>query len=304
MKHYSVMLNECINNLNIKSDGIYVDGTLGLGGHSSEILKHLTTGHLYAFDEDEMAIDYSKERLSKINNNFTLIKSNFANMTEELKKYGIEKVDGILFDFGVSSPQIDNPDRGFSFMHDGSLDMRMDRSTKLTAADIVNTYSETKLTEIFYKYGEEKKSKFIAQYIVKNRPITTTLELVDVINDAVGNKYFNLNHPERRIFQALRIEVNQELKVIEAVLPQVIDLLKPEGRCAIITFHSLEDRIVKQYFKTQSEVNELVKGLPKIPLEYKPKIKLITKKPLTASKEELQENSRSKSAKLRVIERI
>ena len=189
-------------------------------------------------------------------------------------------------------------------MHDGSLDMRMDRSTKLTAADIVNTYSETKLTEIFYKYGEEKKSKFIAQYIVKNRPITTTLELVDVINDAVGNKYFNLNHPERRIFQALRIEVNQELKVIEAVLPQVIDLLKPEGRCAIITFHSLEDRIVKQYFKTQSEVNELVKGLPKIPLEYKPKIKLITKKPLTASKEELQENSRSKSAKLRVIERI
>ena len=304
MKHYSVMLNECINNLNIKSDGIYVDGTLGLGGHSSEILKHLTTGHLYAFDEDEMAIDYAKERLSKINNNFTLIKSNFANMTEELKKYGIEKVDGILFDFGVSSPQIDNPDRGFSFMHDGSLDMRMDRSTKLTAADIVNTYSETKLTEIFYKYGEEKKSKFIAQYIVKNRPITTTLELVDVINDAVGNKYFNLNHPERRIFQALRIEVNQELKVIEAVLPQVIDLLKPEGRCAIITFHSLEDRIVKQYFKTKSKVNELVKGLPKIPLEYKPKIKLITKKPLTASKEELQENSRSKSAKLRVIERI
>lgn len=304
MKHYSVMLNECINNLNIKSDGIYVDGTLGLGGHSSEILKKLTTGYLYAFDEDEMAIDYSKERLSKINNNFTLIKSNFANMTEELKKYGIEKVDGILFDFGVSSPQIDNPDRGFSFMHDGSLDMRMDRSTKLKAADIVNTYSETKLTEIFYKYGEEKKSKFIAQYIVKNRPITTTLELVDVINDAVGNKYFNLNHPERRIFQALRIEVNQELKVIEAVLPQVIDLLKPEGRCAIITFHSLEDRIVKQYFKTQSEVNELVKGLPKIPLEYKPKIKLITKKPLTASKEELQENSRSKSAKLRVIERI
>ena len=143
-----------------------------------------------------------------------------------------------------------------------------------------------------------------AQYIVKNRPITTTLELVDVINDAVGNKYFNLNHPERRIFQALRIEVNQELKVIEAVLPQVIDLLKPEGRCAIITFHSLEDRIVKQYFKTKSKVNELVKGLPKIPLEYKPKIKLITKKPLTASKEELQENSRSKSAKLRVIERI
>lgn len=304
MKHYSVMLNECITNLNIKSDGIYVDGTLGLGGHSSEILKHLTTGHLYAFDEDEMAIDYAKERLSKINNNFTLIKSNFANMTEELKKYGIEKVDGILFDFGVSSPQIDNPDRGFSFMHDGALDMRMDRSTKVTAADIVNTYSEAKLTEIFYKYGEEKKSKFIAQYIVKNRPITTTLELVDVINDAVGNKYFNLNHPERRIFQALRIEVNQELKVIETVLPQVIDLLKPEGRCAIITFHSLEDRIVKQYFKTQSEVNELVKGLPEIPEEYKPKIKLITKKPLTASKEELQENSRSKSAKLRVIERI
>ena len=304
MKHYSVMLNECINNLNIKSDGIYVDGTLGLGGHSSEILKHLTTGHLYAFDEDEMAIDYAKERLSKINNNFTLIKSNFANMTEELKKHGIEKVDGILFDFGVSSPQIDNPDRGFSFMHDGTLDMRMDRSTKVTAADIVNTYSESKLTEIFYKYGEEKKSKFIAQYIVKNRPITTTLELVDVINDAVGNKYFNLNHPERRIFQALRIEVNQELKVIETVLPQVIDLLKPEGRCAIITFHSLEDRIVKQFFKTQSEVNELVKGLPEIPLEYKPKIKLITKKPLTATKEELQENSRSKSAKLRVIERI
>lgn len=307
MKHYSVMLESSIDGLNIKSDGIYVDATLGYGGHSSEILKRLTTGHLYAFDQDSEAINSSRERLSKISNNFTIIHSNFVNLKKELANLGVTKVDGILFDLGLSSPQIDNKDRGFTFMSDAPLDMRMDLDNSVTAEKIVNEYSLEALINIFFIYGEENMSKVIAKKIVSERNlkrIKTTKELVNIIESAVGAKYFNKNHPERQIFQAIRIEVNSELTVLSSVLPDAIDLLNIGGRISVISFHSLEDRIVKQVFKKNSEVDELVKGLPEIPTQYKPKIKLINKKPILPSEEEIKENTRSKSAKLRIIERI
>ncbi len=308
MKHYSVLLEEAITGLDIKPDGIYVDGTLGYGGHSSEILKKLNEkGHLYAFDQDKEALAYSKERLSKISDNFTLVHSNFVNMKEELANLGVTKVDGIIFDLGLSSPQIDNKERGFTFMNDAKLDMRMNQDSKKTAADVVNDYSEKDLTNIFFLYGEEKMSRQIAHKIVETRQtkrIETTKELVDIIAKATKAKYFNTKHPERQIFQAIRIEVNSELSVLKHVLPDAIDLLNQNGRISVITFHSLEDRIVKQIFKQASEVDELVKGLPVIPLEYQPKIKLINKKPILPSEKELNENSRSRSAKLRIIERI
>lgn len=304
MEHYSVLLNETIDNLNLKEDGIYVDATLGLGGHSSKILSSLTTGHLYAFDEDSKAILFADERLKKIGTNYTLIKSNFVDLKVKLAELGVTKIDGIVFDLGVSSPQIDDANRGFSFSKDGILDMRMDTDATLSAEKVVNEYSKEALTDIFFSYGEEPKSRLIASKIASSRPIKTTLELVKIIERAVGANYFYKKHPERNIFQAIRIEVNKELSVLKEVLPDVLDLLKPEGRVAIITFHSLEDRIVKKFFKENSEVNELVKGLPTIPEAYKPKLKLITKKPILPSTQELAENSRSKSAKLRVAERI
>lgn len=306
MKHYSVLLNEAIEGLNIKNDGIYIDATLGYGGHSSVILSKLTTGHLYAFDQDEEAIAYSTKRLSEVGKNFTIIKSNFVDMKECLADRNITKVDGILFDLGLSSPQIDDANRGFTFMNDGPLDMRMDLSSKLSAKDIVNKYSTEELTNIFYLYGEEKMSRVIAKKIVSERTtktINTTKELVSIIASAVGAKYFNTHHPERQIFQAIRIEVNSELKVLRSVLPDAIELLNKGGRICVITFHSLEDRITKQLFKKESEIDELVKGLPNIPTEYLPKIKLINKKPILPTNEEIQENSRSKSAKLRIVER-
>ncbi len=307
MKHYSVLLKESIEGLDIKSNGIYVDCTLGYGGHSSEILKKLTTGHLYAFDQDMEAINYANERLSQIRDNFTIIYSNFVHLKEKLNELNITKVDGILFDLGLSSPQIDDASRGFTFMNDARLDMRMDQNSKLTAEDVVNQYDLNELTNIFYLYGEEKLSKPIAKKIVEVRnkkKIETTKELVDVILSAVGAKYFNKFHPERQIFQAIRIEVNGELTVLKEVLPQAIDLLKSGGRMSVITFHSLEDRIVKQLFKKEAEIDDLVKGLPVIPDEYKPKIKLVNKKPILPSSKELEENSRSRSAKLRIIERV
>ena len=304
MEHYSVLLNETIDNLNLKENGIYVDATLGLGGHSSKILSSLTTGHLYAFDEDSKAILFADERLKKIGTNYTLIKSNFVDLKVKLAELGVTKIDGIVFDLGVSSPQIDDATRGFSFSKDGILDMRMDTDATLSAEKVVNEYSKEALTDIFFSYGEEPKSRLIASKIASSRPIKTTLELVKIIESAVGANYFYKKHPERNIFQAIRIEVNKELSVLKEVLPDVLDLLKPEGRVAIITFHSLEDRIVKKFFKENSEVNELVKGLPTIPKTYKPKLKLITKKPILPSTQELAENSRSKSAKLRVAERI
>ena len=308
VKHYSVLLDEAIAGLAIKPDGIYVDGTLGYGGHSSEILKRLNEqGHLYAFDQDKEALAYSKERLSKIGDNFTLVHSNFVNMKEELANLGINKVDGIIFDLGLSSPQIDNKERGFTFMNDAKLDMRMDQDSPKTAADVVNDYSEKDLTNIFFLYGEEKMSRQIAHRIVVSRQtkrIETTKELVDIIAAATKAKYFNTKHPERQIFQAIRIEVNSELSVLKHVLPDAINLLNKNGRISVITFHSLEDRITKQIFKQASEVDELVKGLPVIPAGYQPKIKLINKKPILPSEKELSENSRSRSAKLRIIERI
>jgi 16S rRNA (cytosine1402-N4)-methyltransferase len=225
-------------------------------------------------------------------------------MKEKLNELGVEKVDAIVFDLGVSSPQIDDGTRGFSFMQDAKLDMRMNQDDKLSAADVVNNCSMYELVDIFYAYGEENLSKPIAKKIVDSRPINTTLELVEVIKSAVGLKYFNLHHPERKIFQAIRIEVNHELDVLKKVLPDAIDLLNKEGRISVITFHSLEDKIVKNVFKQNSEVNDLVKGLPEIPEEYKPKIKLVNRKIILPTSEELEENSRSKSAKLRIVERI
>lgn len=307
MKHYSVLLSESIEGLNIKEDGIYIDATLGYGGHSSEILKKIPKGHLYSFDQDKEAIEFSNNRLSKIGNNFTIIHSNFVNMVEELEKLNINKVDGILFDLGLSSPQIDEKERGFSFMSDSPLDMRMNREDKTTAKDIINNYSYEELLNIFYSYGEEKMSKQIAKKIIserENKEINTTKELVDIIKNAVGAKYFNNSHPERNIFQAIRIEVNNELNTLRTILPKAINILNTGGRISVITFHSLEDRIVKQAFKKASDVNELVKGLPEIPSEYKPLIKLINKKPIIPSSKELEENTRSKSAKLRIIERL
>ena len=304
--HYSVLLNESIEGLNIKSDGIYVDCTLGYGGHSSVILSKLTTGKLYCFDQDEEAIKYSKERLSKIGSNYKIIYSNFSNLKEKLNEIGVDKVDGILFDLGFSSPQVDDESRGFSFMKDAPLDMRMDTNQDFSAKDVVNDYSEDKLRQVFYKYGEEKFSNSIAHNIINSRPISSTMELVEIIEKSVPYKYFKEHHPERKIFQAIRIEVNHELDVLESVLPDAVSLLNKGGRISVITFHSLEDRIVKQTFKSLSEVSEIFSGLrdSDIPEEFKPTIKLINKKPILPSEKELNENSRSASAKLRVIERV
>lgn len=302
--HYSVMLSEAIEGLNIKDDGTYVDCTLGYAGHSSEILKRLKRGFLFALDQDMEAIKYSEKKLSEISLNFKIIHSNFENMKEKLNEEGIEKVDGILFDLGLSSPQIDDASRGFSFMSEARLDMRMNKEAKKDAYMVVNNYSKEMLAEIFFKYGEEKLSNVIAKKIVDSRPIKTTTELVEVIKKAVGANYFFKSHPEREIFQAIRIEVNDELKVLEKVLPDAIEMLNKGGRISVITFHSLEDRIVKQIFKKYSEIDPIFKGMPDIPDEYKPKIKLVNKKPILPSEEELKNNSRSKSAKLRIIERM
>ena len=304
MLHYSVLKNELIAGLNIKDNGIYVDATIGYAGDSKDILKKLKTGYLYGFDQDDNAVNYSNEELKKISNNFKIFKSNFVNMKELLNDNNVQEVDGIIFDLGFSSPQIDDEKRGFSFMHDGPLDMRMSNDG-ISAKDIIDRYSEEELTKIFFQYGEEKLSKVIAKKIVsKKEQINTTLDLVSVIKEAVGANYFYKNHPERKIFQALRIEVNNELKVLENVLPDAIKLLKKGGRLCVITFHSLEDRIVKNIFKKYSEVDEMVKGLKDIPDEYKPLIKIINKKPILPSEDEIKENTRSASAKLRIVERI
>jgi len=307
MKHYSVMCNEIIDSLNIKSDGIYVDATLGYAGMSSKILEKLNTGLLIGIDQDKEAREYSDKLLSKIGNNYKIIDANFSELKERLEELGINEIDGIIFDLGFSSPQIDNEKRGFSFMKDADLDMRMNLDNKLTAKIIVNTYSENDLLKYFYEYGEEKLSKVIAKKIVemrKNKEINTTLELVEIIKSAVGANYFFKNHPERKIFQALRIMVNDELEVLKKALPDAIDLLKSGGRMSVISFHSLEDRIVKETFKKYSEVDPIVKGLPEIPFEYQAKIKIVNKKPILATEEELKENSRSHSAKLRIVERV
>lgn len=307
MKHYSVLKQEAIDYLNLKPNGIYVDATLGYAGHSKEILSKIPEGFLYAFDADLEAIHYSKEILEKVGNNFEIIHANYDAMKEELFKRGVTSLDGILFDIGVSSPQIDSVTRGFSFMRDEALDMRMDQTKDFSAKTLIDTYSYEKLRDVFFQYGEEKKSALIARKIVDVREkerIETTISLVEIIKDAVGANYFYKNHPERKIFQAIRIEVNHELSSLEMVLPDAISLLNLQGRICVITFHSLEDRIVKNIFKKYSEIDELVKGLPNIPKEYQPEVRLVTRKPVLPTEEELLQNSRSRSAKLRVIERI
>lgn len=305
LMHKSVLLNESINGLNIKEDGIYVDCTLGYAGHSSEILKRLKKGYLYAFDQDDEAILASKAKLNSIASNYEIIKSNFVNLKEELNKRGITKVDGILFDLGVSSPQLDNAYRGFSYHEDAKLDMRMDKDNSLSAYQVVNDYSESDLITIFYRYGEERYSKSIARKIVdyrKNKKIETTLELVEIIKSAVPEKYKRETHPAKRCFQAIRIEVNKELEVFEIALKDAIEILNTNGRICVITFHSLEDKICKEIFKKNSEVNKVFKGLPNIPKEYMPRLKIIGK--YTPTKEELDDNNRSRSSTLRIAEKL
>ena len=305
--HISVLKDEVINNLNLKEDSIIVDATLGYGGHSSSILERIKKGFLFAFDQDSEAIKYSTEFLKKFGTNFTIIKSNFANMKEELESLGISEVDGVIFDLGVSSPQLDTDTRGFSYHLDARLDMRMNRDNELDAYYVVNNYSKEELMKIFYKYGESKYSKSIANNIVKyrmNKPIETTLELAEVIKSSVPESVRRKKHPARQIFQAIRIEVNHELDVIEPALEAACSLLKVGGRCEVITFHSLEDKIVKKFFKEKCAVDEAVKGLPNIPDSYLPDFKLVYKKAIEPSHDEVERNSRSRSSKLRIIEKI
>ena len=302
MEHITVLLNEAIEYLDIKEDGIYVDCTLGGGGHSSLILSKLKNGHLYCFDQDDYAISVAKERLDKVSKNYTIIKSNFVNIKEELEKLNVTKVDGILYDLGVSSFQFDDASRGFSYNSEARLDMRMNKDQKLSAYEVVNEYSYNDLVRIFYMYGEDPFSKQIAKKIVENRPIETTLELVEVIKKALPQKVLNSKgHPAKRIFQALRIEVNDELKVFEKSLKDAINLLDKDGRIVVITFHSLEDRICKTIFKEESTIN-IPKNVPIINNQ-KPNLELITKHPIIPTEEELENNNRAHSAKMRVVKK-
>ena len=306
-KHISVLKNESIEALNLKEDSIVVDCTLGYGGHSSCILKRISRGHLFAFDQDSEAIRHSTDRLKSIGTNFTIIKSNFKNLKEELNKKDVYEVDSILFDLGVSSPQLDDSSRGFSYHKDAPLDMRMDKDNPISAKKIVNNYSKEELTNIFSKYGEAKFARNIAKKIVEYREekeIESTLELVDIIKTAVPMKFRVDKHPAKQIFQAIRIEVNKELDVIPIALEQALDLIKVHGRVAVITFHSLEDRIVKKLFKEKVMVDKKVQGLPNIPEEYLPSFKLVVNKAIKPSEDEIKNNPRSRSAKLRVIEKI
>jgi len=303
--HISVLLNESIENLNLKEDSIVVDCTLGYAGHSSEILKKIKKGYLYCFDQDNEAISFSDEKLKQIGTNYKIINSNFVNIKEKLFEQNVSKVDGILFDLGVSSPQLDEDYRGFSFHKDAILDMRMDQTRSLCAKDVVNTYSKHDLIRIFKEYGEEKYASGIATKIVeyrKTKQIETTLELVEIIKSGVPTKYSREKHPARKVFQAIRIEVNDELEVFEKALKDSLDLLNVNGRICVITFHSLEDKICKKIFKEVSEIDSNFKNMPIIPDEYLPDFKIIGN--IDPSKEELSNNNRSRSAKLRVIERI
>lgn len=305
--HYSVMLEESIKALNLKETGIYVDATLGYAGHTSEILKRVKRGFIFAFDQDINAINYSKGKLSNIGDNFELIKSNFFFIQEELAKRNIKKIDGILFDLGVSSPQLDNSERGFSFHRNNRLDMRMDQESDFSAYELVNNYSEMELANIIFKYGEEKYARSIAKNIVKKRiekPIETTFELVDIIKSSMPMKAMKNTHPARKTFQAIRIEVNRELEILEDSLRSAMEILNIGGRIVVITFHSLEDRIVKNVFKEVTKIDNMVKGLPEIPEAYLPNYRLINEKVIEPTESELEANNRSRSAKLRIIERI
>lgn len=304
-KHISVLLNECLEGLNIKEDGIYVDCTLGMAGHSKNILKQIPNGKLYGFDQDDDAIKIADKNLSEVASNYEIIKSNFVHITEELNIRGVSSVDGFLFDLGVSSLQFDEQERGFSYRYDARLDMRMNRDQDLDAYYVVNHYDYNQLVKIFYQYGEEKFATSIARNIEKIRkekPITTTFELVEVIKGSLPEREKRKKgHPAKKVFQAIRIEVNDELNVFRQAIEDAIALTKVGGRVCVITFHSLEDRICKQVFKKHSVV-DIPKGLPVVDDSIKPKVKLITRKPITSTQEELEHNNRAHSAKLRICE--
>ncbi|MCQ2494050.1 MAG: 16S rRNA (cytosine(1402)-N(4))-methyltransferase RsmH [Lachnospiraceae bacterium] len=305
--HYSVMLNETIEQLNIKPEGIYLDGTLGGAGHSSVIAGKLTTGHLYGVDQDEAAIKAASERLEAFGDRVTVIRNNYCNAVSELEERGVKEVDGILLDLGVSSYQLDTEDRGFSYRYDAPLDMRMDQRQALTASDIVNGYSENELFRIIRDYGEDKFAKNIAKHIAaarKQNPIRTTFELNEIIKAAIPAKMRQNGHPSKQTFQALRIECNQELRVLEESLDKMIGMLADGGRFCIITFHSLEDRIVKSAFKKNENPCECPPEFPVCVCGKKSQGRVITRKPIIPTDKELEENSRSKSAKLRVFEKV
>ncbi|MGQ3377079.1 16S rRNA (cytosine(1402)-N(4))-methyltransferase RsmH [Priestia endophytica] len=307
-KHKTVLLEEAAEGLHIKPDGIYVDCTLGGAGHSEYILQQLSSeGHLIAFDQDDVALENAKEKLAPYEGKVTFVKSNFRFLKEKLAELGVTKVDGVLFDLGVSSPQLDTPERGFSYHHDAPLDMRMDQQSKLSAFDVVNEWPYERLVKIFFQYGEEKFSKQIARKIESYREtkkIETTNELVELIKEGIPAPARRKGgHPAKRVFQAIRIAVNDELGVFEMALEQAIDVVRKGGRISVITFHSLEDRICKAMFKEKSSLPDLPHGLPIIPKEYEPALKLITRKPILPSEEELNENNRARSAKLRIAEK-
>ena len=306
--HISVLLNECIEGLNINPSGVYVDATLGGAGHSSKILERLNEkGKLYCFDKDIAAIKVADERLSKISSNYQIVHSDFSNLKQRLNDLGVEKVDGILFDIGVSSYQFDTPERGFSYKYEAKLDMRMDQSQKLSAYEVVNNYSKEELIKIFFQYGEEKFAKQIAAKICEQRkihPIETTFQLVEVIKSALPKKVLNQKgHPAKQVFQAIRIEVNDELFALTSAIEQALSMLNKGGRCAIITFHSLEDRIVKNKFKDVCCVNDNVKGLASLK-DIEQEFKLVNRKPIISNEQELMANNRAHSAKLRIIEKL
>lgn len=307
-KHISVLLDETIDGLDIKPDGIYVDGTLGGGGHSYEILKRLSPkGRLIGIDQDGEALKAAGERLKEFENQITLVRSNYCEIDKVLKELNVEKVDGILLDIGVSSYQLDNLERGFSYKSDAPLDMRMDTRQELTAADVVNTYSENELFKIIKDYGEDKFAKNIAKHIVlarKEKPLETTKELSEVIKRAIPMKVqAKGGHPAKKTFQAIRIEVNQELTVLKESIDKMIDLLKPNGRICIITFHSLEDRIVKTKFRENENPCTCPPNFPVCVCGKKSKGKVVTRKPIIPSEVEIEENKRAKSSKLRIFER-
>jgi 16S rRNA (cytosine1402-N4)-methyltransferase len=306
--HRSVLLDECMDGLNIKTDGIYVDGTAGGAGHSSEIAKRLENGRLIAIDQDEVAVAVATERLNALGKNTTVVRSNFCELSRVCRDLGIEQIDGVLLDLGVSSYQLDTAERGFSYSADAPLDMRMDNRCTVSAYDVVNTYSEQELKRILFDYGEERFAPAIASAIVRKRekePIRTTAELSDIIKYAIPPAAREGgHHPAKRSFQAIRIEVNRELDVIEPAIKGAVEMLKSGGRIAIITFHSLEDRIVKQAFASLASGCTCPKDFPICVCGNKPKVKLVNRKPILPSKKELEENPRSRSAKLRVAEKI
>lgn len=300
--HKSVLLDESIEYLNLNDESNIVDCTLGYGGHSSEILKRIKRGFLFAFDQDKDAIASSRKRLDEISNNYEIIYSNFSHLEAELNKRDVNRIDGILYDLGVSSPQLDEGDRGFSFHQDAKLDMRMNQDNPLSAWNVVNEYEYNQLVDIFYRYGEEKFASSIAKKIIASRPIDTTLELVEVIKSAVPEKYRREKHPARKVFQAIRIEVNDELNVFESSLRQALNIISKGGRICVITFHSLEDKICKEIFREVTSIDPALKNLPVIPDEFLPKYRIV--KTISPSDSELEYNPRARSAKLRVIERI